>query len=302
MRLLRAGLVLAVLAGLSSAVAGAQVPVYDTELLAKVREAAGDPGSGPRAVRVAVFNVFRVPASGMVEGAGQDPIDAAHAVFQIEFPDRWLMVDAGLDRAALGESAPGFDPVAYQQMVDGLLGAERIVLTHEHHDHATLAFRGDSVESIQRRTALTDLQLAWMLSTPNSPTVKLDPSHAARFQRIAYHRWHRLAPGVVLIAAPGHTPGSQLVYVRLVSGEELVLVGDVAWNHAGIAQVAHKPEPATAGFGGEMRPLVRRQLRWLQALEAEGVGLAVTHDLASLQRLIDRGLLQRGLVTRPGAR
>jgi glyoxylase-like metal-dependent hydrolase (beta-lactamase superfamily II) len=35
----------------------------------------------------------------------------------------------------------------------------------------------------------------------------------------------QFAPGVVLIKAAGHTPGSQMVHVRLASGKEVMLVG-----------------------------------------------------------------------------
>lgn len=40
----------------------------------------------------------------------------------------------------------------------------------------------------------------------------------------------RLAPGVVPIEAPGHTPGSVWLYVHESSGEESLFVGDTVWT------------------------------------------------------------------------
>ena len=50
---------------------------------------------------------------------------------------------------------------------------------------------------------------------------------ASAFRTIDYDRLYAVAPGVVLVSAPGHSPGSQLVYVRLADYREVLLVGDL---------------------------------------------------------------------------
>jgi glyoxylase-like metal-dependent hydrolase (beta-lactamase superfamily II) len=37
-----------------------------------------------------------------------------------------------------------------------------------------------------------------------------------------------VAPGVVLLRAPGHTPGSQMIYVQRADGVEVLFTGDAA--------------------------------------------------------------------------
>jgi glyoxylase-like metal-dependent hydrolase (beta-lactamase superfamily II) len=49
-----------------------------------------------------------------------------------------------------------------------------------------------------------------------------------------------IAPGVVLKKAQGHTPGSQMVFVALASGSELLFVGDVVWNFDAVTQLKYR--------------------------------------------------------------
>lgn len=289
-----------VLATVASVLAGpmaqAQGARFDDALLPAIREAAAAlPGAAPDAIGVVLLHTFRNPVAGMAEGAGPDTATVPYPVFQIRRGDEWIMVDAGMDPRWLGAS-PTFSFEDYSAIQRGLRGAAVNVLTHEHSDHALGVFRGPYVEEIQRRTQLTTAQRRWMLEHPNDTTLKLNPAHADRFRIRDYDAILALAPGVVLIGAPGHTGGSQLVYVRLRSGAEVILVGDVAWHSENITRVAHKPEAAARSFGGEDRAALEPQLRWLRSVRDAGVGLAVSHDLASLDALVARGSLSRGFV------
>jgi N-acyl homoserine lactone hydrolase len=46
---------------------------------------------------------------------------------------------------------------------------------------------------------------------------------------------------VVIVPAPGHTPGSVVVFVALPSGERYALLGDLVWQLEGIALPAERP-------------------------------------------------------------
>jgi glyoxylase-like metal-dependent hydrolase (beta-lactamase superfamily II) len=46
---------------------------------------------------------------------------------------------------------------------------------------------------------------------------------------------------VVIVPAPGHTPGSVFVFVTVSSGKRYVLIGDTAWQIEGIDLPAEKP-------------------------------------------------------------
>jgi N-acyl homoserine lactone hydrolase len=46
---------------------------------------------------------------------------------------------------------------------------------------------------------------------------------------------------VVLVPAPGHTPGSVMVFITLASGLRYALIGDIVWQMEGIEREAEKP-------------------------------------------------------------
>jgi len=46
---------------------------------------------------------------------------------------------------------------------------------------------------------------------------------------------------IVLVPAPGHTPGSVIVFIALPSGLRLALIGDIVWQMEGIVQEVEKP-------------------------------------------------------------
>jgi glyoxylase-like metal-dependent hydrolase (beta-lactamase superfamily II) len=100
----------------------------------------------------------------------------------------------------------------------------------------------------------------------------------------------RLRPGVVLIKAPGHTPGSQVIYVKLASGREVILAGDVAWHHLGIETETQKPDSIR-----EDRIAIAGELKWLHAAEKAGASVVVSHDGDQLTMLTKSGVLHEGL-------
>ena len=59
----------------------------------------------------------------------------------------------------------------------------------------------------------------------------------------------RVAPGVVLIPAAGHTPGSLYVFVALANGQEVLLVGDTVWSHHNLNRAVGRPLAVSLGLG-----------------------------------------------------
>jgi glyoxylase-like metal-dependent hydrolase (beta-lactamase superfamily II) len=287
-----------VLACCTSAAVAQNAPTVGGSSLDEIRRtAAAVDGPRPVAVHVLAVNTFTALLSGLVEGAEARPVAAMNAVFQIRFADYWIMVDAAADSTMLG--GPGFSPAAFDAAVQGLSGARAIVLTHEHHDHVGGIFQAADSLAIAARTLLTAEQRHTLETAPNRPAIRLDSTRAARFQPFAYENALRIAPGVVLIKAPGHTPGSQLVYIQLASGDEIVLAGDVAWMMAGIRDGRQKPPDVSANVAllgvAEDRAQIERQLDWLRSVEARGVHVIVAHDRAAVDELVERGVLAAGL-------
>ena len=46
---------------------------------------------------------------------------------------------------------------------------------------------------------------------------------------------------IVIVPAPGHTPGSVVVFVALPTGRRYAFIGDLAWQHEGVADREERP-------------------------------------------------------------
>jgi glyoxylase-like metal-dependent hydrolase (beta-lactamase superfamily II) len=110
-----------------------------------------------------------------------------------------------------------------------------------------------------------------------APLVRFDSGQAARFLVIDYDPLIPIAPGVALIKAAGHTLASQIVFVRLASGQEVLLAGDIAWAMSGIETQRQKSEAASRSLG-EDRASIGRQLEWLRRIASGGIIVVVSHD------------------------
>lgn len=247
------------------------------------------PGAAPKAVHFLVTNRFRLAAADLMETATKDSVFAANVVFQIAYSRGWIMVDAGqIPDSAVGKVASN------KRVQEALSKASFNLVTHEHEDHVG-GIIGSPARGIDGKTLLTAAQLHTLLTHPNVPAIRLDSARAALFREIDYGDILPIAPGVVLIKAAGHTPGSQMVYVRLASGREIVLAGDVAWLSAGVELRRQKPESVSREIG-EDRNALAAQLEWLHDISSQGVNVVVAHDAAQLSALATRGVLRNGLV------
>jgi glyoxylase-like metal-dependent hydrolase (beta-lactamase superfamily II) len=270
--------------------AAAQDVAYSPSFLATVRRAADlVPGERPTSVGVLTPDVFMVSIAFMVEGGSSERVPAGHPAFQIRFPRGWIMVDASIDRE-IASNDTTFSDDKYRRIHLALRHARLAVVTHEHQDHVAGLIRSPFLAEIQRHAMLTRAQMRVLLDKPNDPRIKLDSATAARYLVVDYDPIMPVARGVVLIKAAGHTPGSQMVYVRLASGRELVLAGDVAWHSSAIAAQRQKPEESTKDFGGEDRAAIGQQLRWLKELPS-GITVIVAHDQTLIDQLVARGVL-----------
>jgi len=257
------------------------------------RAAAVIPGEAPTAIHVVAFNPFRFPIAQMVE-QGSGVADASTPVFQISFPRGWIAVDAAMDRALVAD-AKAFSDEQYASIQAMLRDARLVVVTHEHDDHAAGVIRSPFLAAVQQHTLLTRAQAHSLMTAPNEPRIRIDSATASRYLVLDYDPILPIGPGVVLIKAPGHTPGSQMVYVRLASGGEVVLAGDVAWHSSGIEKQLQKPDSFARSLGViEDRAPIAAELRWLKEIMASGVTVVVAHDLAVIDALIGRGVLKQG--------
>jgi glyoxylase-like metal-dependent hydrolase (beta-lactamase superfamily II) len=190
------------------------------------------PGPRPLRVNVIKFAESRRTKNFAVKGQPAEPSVQARTAYQIVFADGTVMVDTGMDLAThrffgRGTEEPFF-PEAEARVAKALQSAKAIIVTHEHGDHIAGLIRSASFAELEPKAVLTRAQLDTLLNAPQMPELRPTPEMAAKLHAIDYADVMAFAPGIVLIKAPGHTPGSQMIYVALQSGKELLLAGDVA--------------------------------------------------------------------------
>ena len=151
----------------------------------------------------------------------------------IDHPDARVLVDTGLtkthpavadmDPSILPQSEWGFDPA----------GIDIVVNTHLHFDHCggnhLFAGRPIYVQRLELDDARSQDDYTireWV----DAPGVRYVPVDGAL----------ELLPGLRLVPAPGHTPGTQVVVVN-TGGRPLVVAGDLA------VSLAELDEPQTEG-------------------------------------------------------
>ncbi len=274
----------------------AQGNPFDDSLLARVRAVArGTPGERPVTLHVMKIAEATGPLSNYVAGADSVRVPSCFPVFQIRYRDRWIVVDAALDSQAINEfygaRRPTFHQDRYDRLQTALRDADHVVITHEHLDHAVGVERGPYFPTVAAKTLLTAEQLKTLLDPPIRGDVRLARDSAAAFPVLTYGLFYPLAPGVVLIKAPGHTAGSQYVYVQLASGKEILLLADLAWQHEGLETGRQRLETTSRALA-EDRDALQLQLDWARKIWQGGeVAVVLSHDSRLLDSLVSRGVL-----------
>ncbi len=282
----------------------AQGTPFNDSLLGRVRAlAASVPGERPQSLHVMKIVESAGPLRNYVASDDSTRVPSCFPVFQIRWRDRWIVVDAGLDSAAIAEyygaRRPTFHQDRYDRLQLALRDAERVVITHEHLDHAVGVERGPYFRTVAAKTLLTAEQLKTLLDPPARVDVPLARDAAAAFPVLSYELLYPLAPGVVLIKAPGHTAGSQYVYVQLASGKEVLILADLAWQHEGLETDRQRPE-ATSRSLVEDRTALQAQLDWASRLwQARDVAIVLSHDSRLLDSLVAAGVLTGDFDLRP---
>lgn len=277
---------------------------YNNELLQRVRAAAMTiPGNPPVSIGYLKYAESLRKWSDLVEGGSDDPAKMARTAFQIQYPDGWIMVDAGMDRAVhhfFEKDGPQpFDQVKADTVRRAVEGAKLVLITHEHGDHVAGVIRTAVTGPVPRKTILTRQQANTLINEPQMPEIALTEEKSRQYLIVDFTDILPVAPGVVLIKAPGHTQGEIMIYTRLQNGQEYLFTGDVSWVYKGVAEKKQKPRSERKRVG-EDDELVGKQLAWLNdLLNKERVTILVSHDDIMLPQFAAKGLLNNGLTTVP---
>lgn len=266
--------------------------------LEELRASAGKPEEGTTALPVSLNSLVigegEFPSAAIM--AGQSLFEKTGLVFvsyQVNYADgSQIIIDTAQDESLHNEYYEGqpFYSDHFDSMQEAMKKARLIIATHEHVDHVGGIAQSPFISEIKDQVRLTEEQI-------HGPTIA-----AARFpegwldalQPLKYDGVYRLAPGIALQKAPGHSVGSQLVYVRLQNGKEYLFVGDIAWDMRNIQEERGRPALVSWMFLQENRQQVADQLVALNQFRAEHpeVRIIVAHDKADLERLREQGIGQ----------
>lgn len=254
-------------------------------------------GSQPLPTAVGRWVVAHGEAPRAFVGASWDVVSTirfAFPAFQISWPDHYIVVDAPHERSTHDERFPGndYDEAAFAGVARALRGADQIVFTHEHFDHVRGISQSPDFDRLAPRVRLSQAQADAMPDDAGFTAAQL-----AAIPTEALTEPTRIAPGVVLIPAPGHTPGSLFVFVALANGQEVLLVGDAVWSHHNLNRAVGRPLAVALGLG-EDREATLNQVRALITLRDTQPTLAIVpaHDDLTVQRYVDAGFLHDGFL------
>ena len=274
---------------------GEIAPSYDNELLQKVRAAALTiPGELPVKINFEKYAESIRKWNDVIEGGSEDPCKMGRTAFQVEYANGWIMVDAGMDRAVHRffekEKPQPFDESKAARVRQAVQNAKLIVITHEHGDHVANVIRTNDA-SISSKTILTKDQATSLMNNPQMPEIKLDSDKSRQYIIADFKTILPVAPGMVLIKAPGHTKGEIIIYIRLQNGKEYIATGDVSWCFNGVAEKKQKPRSERKRVG-ENAELIEQQLTWLNELmNKEKITMLVSHDDIMLPQYVAQGLI-----------
>ena len=267
-------------AGPSTGASGKEVP-FAADLAVIRRLANLLPGAKPlrlNGIRVAAS--IR-PRKFVIEGGDDTPVTMPRTAFQVVYPDGTVMINSGLDQEthdsfSTPDKREPYFPEQFAQLQRALNQARMIVLTHFHADHVAGVTRAANYDELAAKTIVSADTADCLLNTPHRPHLAMTADEIGRMTVIGYRQYYPVAPGMVLIKAPGHSADHQMVYVALQSGREILHSVDVGWVLDNIRDIKGKAAP----WVKEDVPAVIGQLRWLNHVlrNEPNVTLLVTHD------------------------
>lgn len=239
--------------------------------------------------------------------APDEPYVMSHPAFVLEWADgRLLLIDAGMRRdAALEFGQPlealgGAEPIVPHASAAEVLGAELarvggILFTHLHTDHVEGVLGMCAPERTKPLAAfMTTAQMERANHTTRPGVAMLDETPCLERVRLSETTLREVPgfPGVAVIDAGGHTPGSQIILARVATGDGerlYAFAGDTVNHLDGVRHDVPKPYLYRLLIVPESDERQAELRQFLAGLEHErGYVVLVSHDQRALAAALGR--------------
>ncbi len=255
------------------------------------------PGELPIQINVEKIAETIRPASVVVKGDSPDKkMTLARTVYQVEYMNGAIMLDSGMDletHKTFGKTPEPYFPERFELVKKALSQANLIVLTHYHADHVAGVIRSESLEELAPKTWVSELTADLLVNKPHKSTTVVEKVQVEKFLIAKDREYIPIAPGIVLFMAPGHTPDSKMLYIRLANGREYIHSVDSGWSMENIEKEIMK----NASWVSENEQQLLTQYVWLNNLKKEEKDIIIlcTHDDVQYRQFTENGLLGNGL-------
>ena len=257
---------------------GASLPAKPITMAELRALAASIPGEAPYAIEAERAAYRRIPGDILVAGSGIKRKLIGYMSFRLPVRGgKAVLIESGMNRTLANALHAEMINISAQARIEREMDrAGMILVTHEHPDHlGALAMHGGP--ALANSAWLNPRQLA-------APLAWNGPKPPARLNGLTPQA---VAPGIVVIPAPdSHTPGSQLIYVRLANGREALFVGDNSSFAQNWIEQRGRSRLSEAFFAPQNRAEVFAWLKTIRALKAQAPGLEIIpgHDWEWLEQ------------------
>ncbi len=236
-------------------------------------------------------------------GSLSDRRDFTMSAALIRHPRGDILIDAGFGRAIddhfvmmplyfrATTSYEKATPVADQLEAAGHpLANLRVLLTHAHWDHVS------GLADLPGVPVLVTAEERRFIAEGGSLTAVARALPDVRYETYAFTDGPYLGfpasldlyddGAIVIVPAPGHTPGSVVIFVALPTGRRYAFIGDLAWQHEGVADREERPW-LQRRLADHAPDLVRADLLRMAAILARfpAITIVPAHDARSFADL-----------------